>query len=323
MTAWLRRYRHCAESTNCSRDRLAPIDRALLQAASVVGRQFDPHLLAVVEDGKEINERLAAMQALDLVRPHGKSSDYEFKHALVRDALYQSLLSEARCTLHLKIADEIERRSGNRLIEVAERLAHHYSQTNRSDRAFVYLCLAGRKSLSVYSLEESATHLAGALALLDKNPECASDEQVAEFLVSYTMLLNMSVQIGTMIDVVTRYLSRVDRLGDDPSCSHSTSLCICASLEHAIPPSGCMQRELRQWRTALEIADQSLLWRPRYVSTIVAPKSLTNMRNLKRGGRGGVEYYRRLHSKWIRWAVGGKNFTDHARYTLANRPRAC
>ena len=130
-------------------DRLAPRDRALLQAASVIGRQFDPHLLAVVEDGKEINERLAAMQALDLVRPHGKSSDYEFKHALVRDALYQSLLSEARCTLHLKIADEIERRSGNRLIEVAERLAHHYSQTNRSDRAFVYLCMAGRKSLSV------------------------------------------------------------------------------------------------------------------------------------------------------------------------------
>ena len=59
----------------------------------MIGRQFDPHLLAVVEDGeKEINERLAAMQALDLVRRHGKSSDYEFKHALVRDALYQSLL---------------------------------------------------------------------------------------------------------------------------------------------------------------------------------------------------------------------------------------
>jgi hypothetical protein len=48
-------------------DRLAPRDRALLQAASVLGRQFDPHLLSVVEDGTEINERLAAMQALDLV----------------------------------------------------------------------------------------------------------------------------------------------------------------------------------------------------------------------------------------------------------------
>ena len=72
------------------------------------------------------------MQALDLVRPEDNSSDYVFKHALVRDALYQSLLSEARTALHLKIAEEIERRSGNRLIEVAEVLAHHYSQTDQA-----------------------------------------------------------------------------------------------------------------------------------------------------------------------------------------------
>ena len=74
-----------------------------------------------------------------------KSGDYAFKHALVRDALYQSLLSEARTALHLKIAEEIERRSGNRLTEVAEVLAHHYSQTDRTDKAFAYLSMAGSK----------------------------------------------------------------------------------------------------------------------------------------------------------------------------------
>ena len=97
-------------------DRLAPNDRALLQAASVIGRRFDPQLLAVaVGETADIDARLAAMQALDLVHRESKSSDYAFKHALVRDALYQSLLSEARQSLHLKIAEEIERRSGNRL----------------------------------------------------------------------------------------------------------------------------------------------------------------------------------------------------------------
>ncbi len=69
----------------------------------------------------------------------GKSGEYSFKHALVRDALYQSLLSEPRNTLHAKIAEEIERRSGNRLTEVAEVLAHHYCQTDRADKAFTYL----------------------------------------------------------------------------------------------------------------------------------------------------------------------------------------
>ena len=174
-------------------DRLAPKDRALLQAASVIGRRFDPELLAVaVGETAAIDARLAAMQALDLVRPDSKSGDFAFKHALVRDALYQSLLTEARAALHSRIAEEIERRSGNRLAEVAEVLAHHYSQTHHADKAFAYLSMAGSKSLSVYSLDEAATHFTAALALLDKNPDCASDDQVAEFLVSYTLLLNMN-----------------------------------------------------------------------------------------------------------------------------------
>ena len=129
-------------------DRLAPQDRALLQAASVIGRRFDPQLLAVARIWRDdVDARLAAMQALDLVHPEGKSGDYSFKHALVRDALYQSLLTEPRTALHLKIAEEIERRSGNRLTEVAEILAHHYGQTDRADKAFAYLAMAGAKSL--------------------------------------------------------------------------------------------------------------------------------------------------------------------------------
>ena len=132
------------------------------------------------------------MQALDLVRSDGKSGDYAFKHALVRDALYQSLLTDPRKALHFKIADEIERRSANRLTEVAEKLAHHYRQTDHADKAFAYLSMAGSKSLSVYSLDEAATHLSAALSLLDNNVDCASDDQVADFLVSYAMLSNLS-----------------------------------------------------------------------------------------------------------------------------------
>jgi predicted ATPase len=120
----------------------------LLQAASVIGRRFDPQLLAAI-GMTDVDARLTAMQALDLVHLERKSDDCAFKHALVRDALYQSLLTEARAALHLKIGEEIERRSGNRLAEVAEVLAHHYSQTERSDKAFAFLSLAGRKSLDV------------------------------------------------------------------------------------------------------------------------------------------------------------------------------
>ena len=119
-------------------DRLTGKDRALLQAASVIGRQFDPQLLGTTVAEPHVDDRLMALQALDMVYRDDKSHDFVFKHALVRDALYQGLLSEARSALHLKIAEEIERRSGNRLIEVAEVLAHHYRQTNRAAQS---LCL--------------------------------------------------------------------------------------------------------------------------------------------------------------------------------------
>jgi hypothetical protein len=200
-------------------DRLAPQDRALLQAASVIGRRFDPELLAVaVDDGGDVGVRLAAMQALDLVYSDAKYGEYSFKHALVRDALYQSLLTGPRITLHLKIAKEIERRSGNRLGEVVEALAHHYSQTNRADKALAYLAMAGAKSLGVYSLEESEKYLVAAIALLETNPECATDQQVAELLVDFTLLSNLSMRFNSGMKIVERFKFRLDRLGANPSC---------------------------------------------------------------------------------------------------------
>src|SRR5262249_34889357 len=74
-------------------DRLACKDRALLQAASVIGRRFDPELLTAVLNDDEVDDRLASMRGLDLIHQKNKTGHFEFKHALVRDALYNSLLS--------------------------------------------------------------------------------------------------------------------------------------------------------------------------------------------------------------------------------------
>jgi class 3 adenylate cyclase/tetratricopeptide (TPR) repeat protein len=199
-------------------DRFNAQDRTLLQAASVIGRQFDAQLLvAAVGEVGDIESRLAAMQKLDLIYIDERSAKYVFKHALIQDALYESLLSEPRAALHSKVADEIERRSGNRLAEVAELLAHHYSQTGNTAKAFLYLSMAGDKSLGVYSLDDAAGHFAAALALLDKEQECASDDQVVEFLASYLLLLTLSEQIKVSLKLLDRYFARVDRLKDNPT----------------------------------------------------------------------------------------------------------
>ncbi len=149
---------------------------------------------------------------------------------LRRDALYQSLLTGPRTALHLKIAEEVERRNDNRLVEAAETLAHHYGQTNRFDKAFAYLALAGAKSLGLYSLEEAEKYLAAAIALLELNPECASDQQVAELLVDYTLLSNLSMRFSSATKIVERFKFRLDRLGANPSCVFITPLRLCPVL---------------------------------------------------------------------------------------------
>ncbi len=101
------------------------------------------------------------------------------------------------------------------MTEVAETLAHHYSQTDRADKAFTYLSMAGSKSLSVYSLDEAAIHFTAALALLDKNPDDVETAMLPTSLVSYTLLLNLNGKVQAMIDVLERYMARIDRLGDD------------------------------------------------------------------------------------------------------------
>jgi class 3 adenylate cyclase/tetratricopeptide (TPR) repeat protein len=293
-------------------DRLANNDRVLLQAASVIGRRFDEELLAAVVGEIDINARLTAMQALDLIRPEGESGEFAFKHALVRDALYESLLTDARKSLHLKIAEEIERRTGNRLTEVAEVLAHHYSQTTCPDKAFFYLSVAGSKSLGVYSLDEATTHFGAALALLDNSPDSASDDQIAEFLVSYAALLNMSVQIDAVIDVLGRYLSRIDRLGDDSrvvlirhhyviALLWNTRYREAAAIQQETSPRAerVGDSRSRAYSLAIEIL----------VSTIVAPKPLDQFEKLKKEAiKAASDTTDAYIQNWTRWVIGWEEF---------------
>jgi class 3 adenylate cyclase/tetratricopeptide (TPR) repeat protein len=266
-------------------DRLVLTDRSLLQAASVIGRRFDPDLLAGAVGETDIDDRLAALQASDLVHRESKSADYVFKHALIRDALYQSLLTDARKSMHLKIAEEIERRSGNRLTEVAEALAHHYSQTDRADKAFAYLSMAGSKGLMVYSVDEASAYFAAALVLLDKNPDCSTDDQVAEFIEQYALFLTINGPMSANIDLLERYLPRVDRLGDHPRAlliRHYYALALLYSGRNK--EAAAVQRELLPMAERLGDSRSMAyaLATEIFVSTHVAPKPLNEFEILKR-----------------------------------------
>lgn len=196
-------------------NRLLQSDRALLQAAAVIGRRFDATLLPTAASGMEdIDAALRRLQEQDIIQPDADGSNYVFKHVLMRDCVYHSLLTEPRSRLHLGVARALEQRSAGRLAEVAETLAHHYGQTERKDLAFTYLGMAGTKSLGVFSHELADQYFAAALALYAADPGCASEEQFAGVLASYALCLNISLSVNPMIRLAAEVIPVLQRIGD-------------------------------------------------------------------------------------------------------------
>ena len=90
---------------------------------------------------------------------------YLFKHALVQEAAYASLLKQDRKRLHQLVGETLERRCSDRVEEFAPQLAHHFEEAGDADRALKYLMLAGDQAARVYALSEASQHYARALDL--------------------------------------------------------------------------------------------------------------------------------------------------------------
>jgi class 3 adenylate cyclase/tetratricopeptide (TPR) repeat protein len=148
--------------------------KAIAQLASVIGRSFSHQLLSVVasEDGHAFEPALARLLESGLIRVEDNDHEtvYSFKHALVRDVAYQSLLKRERRELHGRVFDQIE----NHLPEIAKRepdyLAHHLSEAGRSLRA-VHMWLQSAKQSAERSANlEAFAQLRRALEEIKKLP---------------------------------------------------------------------------------------------------------------------------------------------------------
>lgn len=143
-------------------DLLDPRDKALMQAAAVVGKVFWSGALAFVRgvDISEVRDGLRRMVQRELIRPVRRSSmlgqeEYTFVHVLARDVAYSQIPRRERGVLHLSAARWLEARVEDRLIDVAEQLAHHYTrvaETGRADDpevrepAYRFLMLAAKRA---------------------------------------------------------------------------------------------------------------------------------------------------------------------------------
>ena len=151
-------------------DRLGPV-KEIAQIGAVIGREFSHELLAAVSTLSEdkLSEALDRLIASELLFRRGTPPEatYSFKHALVQEAAYQSLLRSTRQRLHSEVADALERGS---LAVAPEVLARHLTEAARTDKAVAYWHLAGRRAIELSASREAAGHYDRALALLRSLP---------------------------------------------------------------------------------------------------------------------------------------------------------
>jgi class 3 adenylate cyclase/tetratricopeptide (TPR) repeat protein len=156
-------------------DRLGAADKALLQTASVVGKDVPLGLLQAIADlaEDELHAAIERLQAAEFLYETGvfPSIEYTFKHALTHDVAYGSLLQDRRRALHVRIVETIERIYADRLAEHVDRLAHHAFLGRDWAKAFTYLQQAGAKALARSVHRQAVSRFEDALTALAHLPE--------------------------------------------------------------------------------------------------------------------------------------------------------
>jgi len=159
---------------------LARLDRlgeakAAAQLAALLGREFDGGLLEAVwpSSPQSLGDALDVLVREEVVYPKGDESHprYVFRHALLQDAAYESMLKSSRAALHRRIGEAVERGFPDIVATEPEWLAQHFASANLPSRAIPYWEQAGQRAGRLAAFAEAGRHFEAALGQLAKLPE--------------------------------------------------------------------------------------------------------------------------------------------------------
>ncbi|MDE3025166.1 MAG: AAA family ATPase, partial [Acidobacteriota bacterium] len=183
-------------------DRLPPSSRDVLTAASALGRRFALPLLEGVVAG-EAGDALHELQRLGLLQQSRRwpQPEYRFRHALIQETAYRTLLSPARASLHRRAAEWLERRYAGAEDEVLGLLAYHWLAAENEEKAIEYLLRAGDRARQEYALDEAIEHYRALLPLLEARGE---RQEIALVLFKLALALHTSLRFADANDAYQR-----------------------------------------------------------------------------------------------------------------------
>ncbi len=196
-------------------DRLSAV-KGLAQLGAAIGREFTYPLLRAVApwDERALREGLTQLVAAEFLHEQGTlpNATYRFKHALIQDAAYQSLLKSTRQQHHQRIANTMESSFPEIGASQPELLAHHYTEAGLTEQAIPYWEAAGRRALRRSANHEAANHANRGLELLATLPETPSS---AERELSLLLVLGPSLSFVEGPQSVEHIYARARELARD------------------------------------------------------------------------------------------------------------
>jgi len=209
-------------------DRLAPEQKRLLQAASVIGEDIPVRLLEAIADEPpdHVRRLLGELRDAELLDETAMfpELEYRFTHALTHDVAYEGLLHHDRRAVHARIAEALERLGPAAVAARAERLAHHAFLGEDWSRAVVQCRDAGARSVARQAAGEAAAWLERAIVALAHLPETPERRALAVDL--RHELSGALMPLGAharMLVVLTEAEALAGALGDDRRLARSLS----------------------------------------------------------------------------------------------------
>lgn len=203
-------------------DRLGMV-KEVAQLGATIGREFTYDLIQAIApwDETTLQHGLDQLSAVELLYWHGlpPHASYSFKHALIQETAYQSLLKSVRQPYHRQIAHVLEERLTDTAEILPELVAHHYTEAGLGDHAIPYWLKAGQRAIARSANVEAVRHLSQGVELLKTLPDTSERmQQELSLFISLGISLLMtrghaSPEVGK---IYARALELCRQMGETP-----------------------------------------------------------------------------------------------------------
>ncbi len=205
-------------------DRLGPKAKEVAQVGAAIGREFAHDLLAAVMPwtDDELDTALERLVVAGLAFRRGASEHvtYLFKHGLVQDAAYATLLRSKRQQLHARIAEALEQLFPQVVERQPELLAHHLTEAAKFDDALRFWRVAGNRAVRNSAYREAIGHCARGLRILgtmDRGDGHLRDEMVLQLQHGIALTASLGPAAPSMFDAFNRARVIAEQLQDQRS----------------------------------------------------------------------------------------------------------